>query len=110
MNVSPWAGWIWPNSLVPRVCVPGANQKVVFAFRPLSPKLELSPAATVIAPAGADEGPVSSPELPQTARADEGGGELVVGVGEGAGVGVAVTVGVGVGVAGELGCGLMQVW
>ena len=109
MKVSPSRGWIWGNSPLPSVCSPGANQYVVFGSRlKLASKSSSFPAGTVTAPAGGEDGPFSSAELPQiwaggSVGAEPGGGG---GVGEdvlvGAGSGV---VGVGDGVAGLVGVG-----
>ncbi|HEV8219376.1 MAG TPA: hypothetical protein VGQ05_03820 [Streptosporangiaceae bacterium] len=66
MKVSPARGWIWANSPLPSVWIPGANQYVVFGLRSkLASKSESSPAGTVTAPAGGVDGPFSSAELPQ---------------------------------------------
>src|SRR5579875_4205497 len=60
MNVSPFEGMIWLYRPAPRVCLPGANQSVVFGLIvqecartvPLS-----SPAGMMTAPLGGDAGP-----------------------------------------------------
>ena len=122
MNVSPCWGWICENSPVPSVCVPGANQYVVFGLRDESAKSALLPAGTVTAPAGAEDGPFSIAELPQICAggspgAEPGGGggvgeDVPVGVGPGvvgAGVGVAEFVGAGDGDVG-VGAGRGRQW
>ena len=112
MKVSPSRGWIWENSPLPSVCTPGANQYVVFGSRlKLASKPESSPAGTVTAPAGGEDGPFSIAELPQIwaggslgAEPGGGGGGGSVGEDELVGVGSGV-VGVGVGLAGLVGVG-----
>jgi hypothetical protein len=93
VNVSPCWGWICENSLVPSVCTPGANQYVVFGSSDESAKPALLPAGTVIAPAGAEDGPFSIAELPQICA----GGSSGALPGGGGAVGEDVLVGVGSG-------------
>src|SRR5579871_4499915 len=62
MNTSPSAAMICPYGLAPNVCVPPANQYVVFAA---GINDELSPAGTVTAPFGGVAGPVKIALLPQ---------------------------------------------
>jgi len=87
---------------------------VVFGSRlKLASKSWLSPAGTVTAPAGGEDGPFSSAELPQIwaggslgAEPGGGGGGGSVGEDELVGVGSGVVgVGVGVGLAGLVGVG-----
>src|SRR5215471_19412068 len=80
MNVSPFAGMIWPNWPVPRVCLPGANQYVVWGWIvqlwARTPSL-LSPAGMTTAPLGGDEGP--PPRIALLPHTRTGGGRSAAG-------------------------------